>query len=91
MTVVVSPSRAAAAPMARRSRDLAPYIRWGFSASKHRDPRPTVAPQVRNTFPLAGASSVCMEIGIHRGTRHVMRSVFVRYGKDRLRIVRRRM
>jgi hypothetical protein len=65
------------------------YVRWGFGSSKHRNCRNRGAPSAEH-LGARWRLGMRMEVGVYCGTRHVMLSVFIRYGKDRLGIVARR-
>ncbi len=64
------------------------YVTWGLGASKHRNCGNRRAPSSEH-LGARRRLGMGMEVGVHSGTRHVMRSVFARDGKDRLRIVAR--
>ena len=65
------------------------YVRWGFGSSKHRNGCNRGAPSPEH-FGARWRLGMRMEVRVHCGTRHVMRSVVICYSKDRLRIVARR-
>ena len=62
--------------------------RWGFGPRKHSNSSNGGAPSAEH-FGARWCLGVRMEVGVHCCTRHMMRSVFTPYRKDRLLIASR--
>src|ERR1700722_1049212 len=60
-------------------------VRWGFGPGEHSNCCNSGAPSAEH-FGARWRLGMRMKVGVHYCTRHVMRSVFTPYCKDRLRI-----